>query len=167
MAWRGEATLRQRGFSLIELLIVVAIILVIAAIAIPSLMRSRMAANEASAVASVRTLTTAETTYNATYTSIGYTCTIAELGPPAGSAPTSQTAAGIIDNVLATGSKQGYTFLLSNCTGTPVSTYSSQGEPINYGGTGTRAFCSDVSGVIKQSSDGLATTCFASGTVIQ
>ena len=159
--------MRQRGFSLIELLIVVAIILVIAAIAIPSLMRSRMAANEASAVSSLRTLTTAETTYAQTYPTIGYTCTLSQLGPPSGGAPMSQTAAGIIDNVLATGSKQGYNFALSSCTGTPVATYSSQGQPITFGGTGTRAFCSDVSGVIKQSVDGLATTCFASGTVIQ
>ena len=72
-----------RGFSLIELLIVVAIILTIAAIAIPSLLRSRIAANEASAVASIRTITTAETAYAQTYPSIGYTCTLSDLGPPA------------------------------------------------------------------------------------
>jgi len=64
---------KQKGFSLIELLIVVAIILIIAAIAIPNLLRARMAANESSAVASVRTINTAEVTYNSTYPNVGYT----------------------------------------------------------------------------------------------
>jgi type IV pilus assembly protein PilA len=158
---------KQRGFSLIELLIVVAIILVISAIAIPSLLRSRMAANEASAVGSIRTITTAETAYAQTYPTIGYTCTMSDLGPPASGAPLSQTAAGILDSVLSSTHKQGYTFAITQCSGTPVSTYRSQGEPDNYGGTGTRAFCSDVSGVIKQSNDGVAATCFASGAVLQ
>jgi prepilin-type N-terminal cleavage/methylation domain-containing protein len=158
---------RQRGFSLIELLIVVAIILTIAAIAIPSMLRSRIAANEASAVGSIRTFTTAETAYAQTYPQIGYTCTITDLGPPASGSPLSQTAAGVIDSVLSSGSKAGYTFALNNCSGSPVSTYSSQAVPIQYGGSGNRAFCSDVSGVIKQSTDGVAATCRSAGTVLQ
>jgi len=95
------------GFSLIELLIVVAIILIIAAIAIPNLLRSRIAANQASAVGSCRTLNTAEITYSSTY-NVVFTYNMAYLAPPAaaGTNPTS-TAAGLIDSVLASGSRVG------------------------------------------------------------
>ena len=72
---------KQKGFSLIELLIVVAIILIIAAIAIPNLLRARIAANEASAVASIRTINTAEVTYLTAYPTTGYSITLAALGP--------------------------------------------------------------------------------------
>src|SRR3954469_2504069 len=75
---------KQKGFSLIELLIVVAIILIIAAIAIPNLLRSRMAANEASAVRSVRTIHTAEISYNAAYPDQGFADTLTKIGSPAG-----------------------------------------------------------------------------------
>src|SRR5579859_6793312 len=89
---------KQKGFSLIELLIVVAIILIIAAIAIPNLLRSRMAANEASAVGSVRTITTAAITYNSSYGN-GFATNLLELGGPAGSAATCDHAA-LLDPVL-------------------------------------------------------------------
>src|SRR6202042_925892 len=91
---------KERGFSLIELLIVVAIILIIAAIAIPNLIRSRMAANEASAVGALRTYNTAMITYGATYPSIGFASAFSNLGPPGGSATPTSTSAGLIDNVL-------------------------------------------------------------------
>src|ERR1700754_4992413 len=93
---------KQKGFSLIELLIVVAIILIIAAIAIPNLLRARMAANESSAVASVRTINSAETTYNSTYPSIGFSPDLVTLGGALGAACTpSSTTACLIDSVLA------------------------------------------------------------------
>jgi prepilin-type N-terminal cleavage/methylation domain-containing protein len=145
---------QQKGFSLIELLIVVAIILIIAAIAIPNLLRSRMAANEASAVGSIRTINTAQVTYSSTYPSIGFAGSLVSLGGTAtactGSA--TSTAACLLDSVLssaATSTKSGYTFTLGGTTGTPVVTYTVVGNPVSLGQTGQRGFFSDQSGVIR------------------
>src|SRR6516225_9369981 len=98
---------KQKGFSLIELLIVVAIILIIAAIAIPNLLRSRMAANEASAVGSLRSLNTAEVTYQTTYQNVGFTTTLANLGGAAAACTgaATSTSACLVDAVLAAGQK--------------------------------------------------------------
>ena len=146
---------KQKGFSLIELLIVVAIILIIAAIAIPNLLRSRMAANEASAVGSVRTVNTAQVTYAATYPMNGFAPALTNLGGAAPCTP-SPTTACIVDNILANGSKSGYT-LASTGTGgsgslpsltTPNTGFLSTAIPNTVGATGTRSFCSDQSGVI-------------------
>jgi type IV pilus assembly protein PilA len=95
---------KQKGFSLIELLIVVAIILIIAAIAIPNLLRSRMAANEASAVGSLRTINTAEVTFSTTYPTVGFAA-LANLGGAAascaGATYASSANACLVDQVLA------------------------------------------------------------------
>ncbi len=155
-----------RGFSLIELLIVVAIILIIAAIAIPNLLRSRIAANQASAVGSLRTLNTAEVTYSTTYNT-GYSSTLGDLGPgTAGSTATpTSTAAGLVDEVLSgsaangttamTSSKSGYTFTYSpaatDATG-KVDFYSFTAVPVSAGTTGTNYYYTDQSGVIRQNS---------------
>jgi type IV pilus assembly protein PilA len=156
---------QNRGFSLIELLIVVAIILIIAAIAIPNLLRSRISANEASAVGSLRTLNTAEITYNTSYPSTGFTCSLPALGPISGSSATS-AAAGLVDANLASGIKSGYSFALSGCgSTTPIPTYQSTGTPVSPGTTGQRYFCSDASGVIKFD-PGSTANCLSNGTPI-
>jgi type IV pilus assembly protein PilA len=150
---------KQKGFSLIELLIVVAIILIIAAIAIPNLMKSKMAANESSAVGSVRTINTGQVTYAASCPGVGFSATLAELNTGALCAG----GTGIIDNVLATGVKSGYTF-----TYTPVAanglntTYTTVAVPQTVGTTGQRGFFSDQTGVIRYTLDGSAPTAASS-----
>jgi len=145
----------KRGFSLIELLIVVAIILIIAAIAIPNLLRSRIAANEASAVGSLRTLNTAEITFNTTYPSVGFACSLASLGPPASGSSASSSAAGLIDSNLSAGVKSGYSFHLLSTTCAQANgiatTYDFGAGPVSPGVTGQRYFCTDPTGVIQYS----------------
>lgn len=138
---------KQKGFSLIELLIVVAIILIIAAIAIPNLIRSRIAANEASAVGSLRTINTAEATYQSSYPQSGYACSLASL---AGTGSVTATSAGLIDTTLGNALKSGYSFNVSGCSavGSINIAYSSDGAPVAQGQTGNRYFCSSQSGVI-------------------
>jgi prepilin-type N-terminal cleavage/methylation domain-containing protein len=147
---------KQRGFSLIELLIVVAIILIIASIAIPNLLRARMSANEASAVAAVRTVNTAQISYNSVYPTVGYAATLAVLGGT-NCAPPSPTGACLIDTQLASGTKAGYTFTMSGVTGTPASTYQIIAAPISPNQTGVRYFCSFADAVPRSSVTAIAT----------
>jgi type IV pilus assembly protein PilA len=138
--------IRQSGFSLIELLVVVSIILIIAAIAIPNLMRSRMAANESSAVGSLRTINTAEVIYSATYPSVGF-ANLSSLGGTSCTAATSSMPC-LIDNVLSSGSKSGYKFSTTAGSGTPSVSYTSLATAAAQGQSGQRSFCSDQAGVI-------------------
>jgi len=146
---------KQKGFSLIELLIVVTIILVLAAVAIPNLLRSRMSANEASALASMRTIVTSEIIYSTTYT-IGFSGSLPSLSD--GGAPTNCTppaipvaaSACLIDASLATGTKSGYTFTYAATSGGGVNdTYKLNADPISSGVSGQRHFYTDDTDVLR------------------
>ena len=144
---------KQKGFSLIELLIVVAIILIIAAIAIPNLLRSKMAANEASAVGSLRTINTSCVEYSTTY-GIGFPGSLASLG---GTGTATSASAGLIDSVLSSGTKSGYTFAYTAGTADSagnIDTYTITATPVVAGTTGQRQFFTDQSGVIRADSSG-------------
>ncbi|OLC87585.1 MAG: hypothetical protein AUH88_02630 [Acidobacteria bacterium 13_1_40CM_4_61_5] len=150
------------GFSLIELLIVVGIILIIASIAIPNYMKSRMVANEAAAVENIRTITTAETTYNISYGN-GYAPTLLTLG---GKPPVSCNNAALIDDVLAaTALRIGYNFSYAAgpAVGAPpagcapgLNLYTVAAMPVVPGSTGQRGFCADPSAVIRTEPTGVA-----------
>ena len=140
---------RQKGFSLIELLIVVAIILIIAAIAIPNLLRSKIAANQASAVGSLRTLNTACIAYSTSYGQ--FPSALTNLGP-VGSGTASSTSADLIDSVLAAGQKSGYTFAFT--AGGSNQSYSITATPITAATTGQNMYYTDQSGVIRVDTSG-------------
>jgi len=168
----------QKGFSLIELLIVVAIILIIAAIAIPNLLRAQMAAHESSAVGSVRTIVTSQVTYQSTW-GVGFANGLTFLGTPAGgcTAGASAAQACLIDPVLTTGIKTGYNLNTAAAGGggtaaNPYTTFGVAAWPITVGSTGQRAFCADEAGVIHYDPTGAfqATTdtaCEAVANILQ
>jgi prepilin-type N-terminal cleavage/methylation domain-containing protein len=151
----------NKGFSLIELLIVVAIILIIAAIAIPNLLRARIAANEGSAVSCMRTINTAQFAYNSSYPTAGYASTLANLGPSAASgcvaAGPTQANACLIDWGLAqafaggsTGGKSGYVFDSTGiAAGGTNSSFVTGASPQNYNISGVRNFCATEDGVVR------------------
>jgi prepilin-type N-terminal cleavage/methylation domain-containing protein len=158
--------MRSRGFSLIELLIVVAIILIIAAIAIPNLIRSRIAANEASAVSSLRMLNNAEVTYALSYGS-GYPDTLTRLGAPTGGAMASPANADLLDPILSGNGpggtptsfvKAGYLFNYYPIGGTfpNVGSYQITSDPIIRGSSGGKSFFTNEPLLIRANASGPA-----------
>ncbi|OFV81749.1 MAG: hypothetical protein A3D93_05300 [Acidobacteria bacterium RIFCSPHIGHO2_12_FULL_67_30] len=151
---------RQKGFSLIELLIVVAIILIIAAIAIPNLLKSRMAANESSAVGSLRTINTSLVTYASTYPDSGFPVSLVQLATVVGT--TDCSAAGLLDPTMANDafSKSGYNFAYAMTAGSgacpaaappdPGGDYTVSAAPSVPTKTGIRYFFTDASAVIYE-----------------
>jgi type IV pilus assembly protein PilA len=168
---------KQKGFSLIELLIVVAIILIIAAIAVPNLLKSKMAANEASAAAALRTIGTAQVTYSSTYNQ-GFAGTLLQLGPTAGACTAVNSAcADLIDSVLSGAGtngvgaitppaptvKSGYTFTYATVNAAPApaspnATYSIEATPISGGSSGQSQFCMDQTNVVRKDPSPAAVT---------
>ena len=146
----------SNGFTLMELLIVIAIILILMLMAIPTIGSLKKKANETSAINSVQVINKAEIQYESTYPANGYACTLQAMGgDPSAGAP-SATSAQILQPDLATGYKSGYIFTIGNCTkvtinGTDRFTgYQVTAVPETVGKTGDRGFCSDQFGTIKQ-----------------
>jgi type IV pilus assembly protein PilA len=148
---------KQKGFSLIELLIVVAIILIIAAIAIPNLLRSKMSANDSSAASTIRTINTSQVTYSTNYPLTGYASTLPQLGPAATTSTCGSASACLIDNALACAAatgcpKSGYNYFLGpgpiSASGV-VGDYITNASPITVNSTGTNNYCSTADAVVR------------------
>jgi type II secretory pathway pseudopilin PulG len=160
---RSAGRLKGEGMAIAGLvlgylwIVFIPIILIVAAIAIPNLLRARIAANETSAVASVRTLNVAEISYASAHPSTGFTCSFSDLSS-------------LIDASLASGRKNGYQFELSGCTANEsgvMDKYQVVAYPITPNTTGVRAFCSDESSVIKVDSSGSSQGCLENGPTLQ
>jgi prepilin-type N-terminal cleavage/methylation domain-containing protein len=147
---------KQKGFSLIELLIVVAIILIIAAIAIPNLLRARIAANESSAAASTRTISTAAVSYTTSYPAVGYPASLAILGPADAGCTAGPAVANacLVDFALGSSgvtAKSGYkfTFVGSNPIGGANQQYTTDANPASLNTTGVKEFCGAEDNVVR------------------
>lgn len=154
----------SRGFSLIELLLVIAVILIIAAIAVPNFLQSRLLANEASALASVRVITTSAVAYSTAYPDLGYPALLTNLGgvEPCTASPMN---ACLIEDILAQGTKEGYVFVWTGDGKTPSNAFILTATPQNLGSSGQRMFCTDQSSQIYFDPSGAG--CTNSSQIVQ
>lgn len=160
---KSAGQLKGQGLAIAGLVLgylgIVAIpfILIVAAIAIPNLLRAKIAANESSAVGSIRVLETAEIAYSAQHQDEGFTCNLTDLN-----------SAGLSDSALLSGQKNGYAFALQNCTaddaGKPISKFQVIAVPLTLHTTGTKAFCADESAIMRLDSSGSAQACLDHGS---
>ena len=163
MKWtraRRRPRKNDAGFTLMELLIVISIMLILMLIAIPNMMNLKSQANETSAIQSLRAIYQAEIQYQTNYPANGFACSLAQLGGNASAgAPNPQTAQ-LLQSDLAGGQKSGYTFNITNCTKTTVNNqdmytgFEATGVPQSVGKTGHRGFCIDMSGEIRSDPSG-------------
>ncbi len=155
----------QRGFSLIELLIAMAVMIAVTAIAVPHLLRARMSANEAAAVGNVRLLQDAQLAYSIGHPDLGYSCSLSELGLLQGG--NSLASADFIDPQLMTGKKSGYVYDITSCSESlPRTSYAITAAPEANGTTGKLYFCVRQDGVILYSADNTL-NCVSRGIPLQ
>jgi len=153
-ATAGRSSL-EAGFTLMELLIVISIIIILTLIAIPNMINLKANANETSALESLRAIQEAQAQYNSTYPQDGYACSLTALGGSNASGPPSAQSAHLLPQDLASGVKSGYTFKITNCTKVTVNNhdqytgYEITAVPQSVGKTGHRGFCVDSEGGIK------------------
>jgi type IV pilus assembly protein PilA len=152
---RQSGFTRPNGFTLMELLIVISIILILMLVAIPTAGKIRKHANELSAQKSLQTIEQAESMYESTYPTNGFACSLTALGGDPSTGTSSPTAAGMINGELATGIKSGYVFTITNCTkvtinnGDRITSYTATAVPATPGKTGDRGFCLEAGGAMK------------------
>lgn len=173
---KSAGRLQGRGMAITGLVLgyagiaFIPVVLIIAAIAIPNLLRARTVANETSAIASMHDIHQAEIRYAATYPNIGFTCRLESLGGSAPCTPSSERAC-LLDNRIASGNRNGYVFELRNCApeqeGGPMVKYQLVARPVKYNVTGVRAFCSDESFTTRFDGSGSADRCLESGQPLE
>jgi type IV pilus assembly protein PilA len=156
----GERRHDEAGFTLMELLIVISIMLILMLIAIPNMLNLKAQANETSAIQSLRAIQEAETQYTTEYPQNGFACSLTSLGGVASSGPPSAQAAQLLQADLASGFKSGYNFAVTNCTKTTINnqdnytSYEATAVPAAVGKTGHNGFCLDMSGTILKDPTG-------------
>jgi type IV pilus assembly protein PilA len=149
---RADRPIKPNGFTLMELLIVISIILILMLMAIPTMGNMRIHANETSAIQSLHAISMAEIQYESTYPANGYACTLAALGGDPSTGAPSPAAAQMLQGDLASGFKSGYTFTIGNCSKVSingqdrVTGFTVTAVPQSVGHTGNRGFCSDQFG---------------------
>jgi type IV pilus assembly protein PilA len=152
---RASRSMQPNGFTLMELLIVIAIILILMLMAIPTIGSLKMQANETSAINSMQVITKLQVQYESTYPSNGYACALTALGGDPKSGPPTPTSSQLLQGDLTSGIKSGYIFTVGNCTKVNVNGndritgYQVTAVPMTVGKTGHRGFCSDEFGTIK------------------